>query len=85
MVLEKNSYIILVGESDGMRPRGMRTCKSEDNIKMDLKVIYGGIMQMDSNMRAEVLTTVSVVTPYSPGVHKLSKNLGGNLKILGKN
>jgi hypothetical protein len=91
MVLENNSYVILVGESDGMRSRGILTCKLEDNIKMDFKVIYGGIMKMDSSMRAEVLTTVSVdvpvcssVTPYSPGVHKLSKKSGSNLKILGK-
>jgi len=37
MVLEKNAYIILVGEPDGMRPRGMFTCRLEDNIKVDLK------------------------------------------------
>jgi hypothetical protein len=88
VVLENTSYIILVGEPDGMRPRGMLTCRLEDNIKMALKVIYGGRVQMDSRMRAEVLTTVSVdvpvcssVTPYSPGVHELSKNLGATSKF----
>ena len=87
MVLENNSYIMLVEEPDGLRPRGMLTCRLEDNIKMDLKVICGGRVQMDSRMRAEVLTTVSVdvpvcssVTSYSPGVYELSRNLGATSK-----
>jgi hypothetical protein len=61
----------------------MLTCRLMDNIKMDLKVIHGVRVQMDSRLRAEVLTTVSVdvsvcssVAPYSPAVHKASKNLG---------
>ena len=44
---EKNANIILGGEPDGMRPRGMFTCRLEDNIKMNLKMIYGGRVEMD--------------------------------------
>jgi hypothetical protein len=84
----RSRYLILVGEPDGKRPRGMLTCRLEDNIKMDLKMIYGGRVQMDLRMRAEVLTTVSIdvsfcssVTPYGSGVQKLPKNLSAPSKF----
>jgi hypothetical protein len=32
----RNAYKILVGRPEGKRPRGRRTCRWEDNIRMDL-------------------------------------------------
>jgi len=35
----RGSYSILVGKSEGQRPRGRHRCKREDSIKMSLKRI----------------------------------------------
>jgi hypothetical protein len=37
-------YSVLVGKSEGKRPRGRRSCRWEDNIKMDLQEVGCGGM-----------------------------------------
>jgi len=37
-------YRILVRKPEGERPFGRRRCRGEDNIKMDLQEVEGGVM-----------------------------------------
>jgi len=37
-------YRDLVGKSEGERPFGRHRCRWEDNIKMDLQEVEGGVM-----------------------------------------
>jgi hypothetical protein len=42
---KRNAYRILVGKSEGKRPRGRPRCRWVDNIKLDLR--YTGLGGMD--------------------------------------
>jgi hypothetical protein len=39
MDYKRNAYIILMGKPEGKRPLGKPTCRWEDSIKTDLRVI----------------------------------------------
>jgi hypothetical protein len=41
---ERGVYRVLVGKSEGKRPLGRPRCGWEDDIKMDLQEVGGGVM-----------------------------------------
>jgi hypothetical protein len=44
---KRNAYMILVGKPEGKRPLGRPRRRWEDNIKMDLREIWGGVDWID--------------------------------------
>jgi hypothetical protein len=43
-VVKRNACRILVGKPEGKRPLGKTKCRWEENFKMDLREIGGGVM-----------------------------------------
>jgi hypothetical protein len=62
---KRNSYMVLVGKSEGMRPLGRPRRRREGNTKPDLReIVWGGMDLIHLDQDRERWTPVNTVIKY---------------------